>query len=177
MQFRQNCTIDVQPVAAAHCEWMRQLVRSSTATLGACDLPVPEQRCFEHLRRCRFQLLPTAYGFATGHCVRVAFAGADAKHFSPDFEGSRTLWIHSGSIPVAIFCCILLLTLSDLLSLSCTSSLLRPPHRLRSVIWTTCKLCISPFGTRSTDSEMLAYDDDLRLLVVSVVISNKYFYF
>jgi hypothetical protein len=41
-------------------------------------------------------LLPTAYGFAAGHCVRVAIAGADSKHFTVDHEGDRTLWIHTG---------------------------------------------------------------------------------
>lgn len=46
--------------------------------------------------RVRFQLLPTAYGFAAGHCVRLAISGADAKHFSIDHEGDRTMWIHTG---------------------------------------------------------------------------------
>ena len=46
--------------------------------------------------RVHFVLLPTAYGFAAGHCVRVAVAGADSKHFTVDHEGDRTLWIHAG---------------------------------------------------------------------------------
>ncbi len=31
-----------------------------------------------------------------GHCVRLALAGADAKHFYVDHAGPRTLWIHAG---------------------------------------------------------------------------------
>lgn len=41
-------------------------------------------------------LLPTAYGFAAGHCVRVAIAGADSKHFTVDHQGDRTIWVHTG---------------------------------------------------------------------------------
>jgi predicted acyl esterase len=46
--------------------------------------------------RVRFVLLPTAYGFAAGHCVRVAIAGADSKHFTVDHQGDRTIWVHTG---------------------------------------------------------------------------------
>eukprot|EP00208_Stichococcus_sp_RCC1054_P002346 CAMPEP_0206139850 /NCGR_PEP_ID=MMETSP1473-20131121/7550_1 /ASSEMBLY_ACC=CAM_ASM_001109 /TAXON_ID=1461547 /ORGANISM="Stichococcus sp, Strain RCC1054" /LENGTH=865 /DNA_ID=CAMNT_0053533773 /DNA_START=333 /DNA_END=2930 /DNA_ORIENTATION=- len=46
--------------------------------------------------RVRFQLLPTAYAFPPGHCVRIAVAGADGKHFSSDHEGPRTLYMLSG---------------------------------------------------------------------------------
>eukprot|EP00898_Chlorokybus_atmophyticus_P004091 jgi/Chlat1/4683/Chrsp3S05620 len=41
----------------------------------------------------RFDMLPTAFRFAKGHCIRVAFSGADRKHFSSDHTGSRTLGI------------------------------------------------------------------------------------
>ena len=41
-------------------------------------------------------LLPTAYGFAAGHCMRVAIAGADSKHFTVDHQGDRTIWVHTG---------------------------------------------------------------------------------
>ena len=46
----------------------------------------------------RFVLLPTAYGFAAGHCVRVAIAGADSKHLTVDHQGDRTIWVHTGGI-------------------------------------------------------------------------------
>lgn len=31
-----------------------------------------------------------------GHSVRLALAGADAKHFYVDHAGARTLWFHAG---------------------------------------------------------------------------------
>lgn len=59
--------------------------------------------------RCCFQLLPTAYGFGSGHCVRIAIAGADAKHFTMDHEGPRELCVLSG----ADFPSVVILPVSD----------------------------------------------------------------
>ena len=47
--------------------------------------------------RCRFKLLPTAFSFAEGHCVRLAVTGADSKHFAGDYVGQRSLWLYAGS--------------------------------------------------------------------------------
>ncbi|DBA77051.1 TPA: hypothetical protein ACH3X1_009638 [Trebouxia sp. C0004] len=46
--------------------------------------------------RCRFQLMPTAYCFAQGHSMRLAFSGGDAKHFYVDHLNIKTMWVHSG---------------------------------------------------------------------------------
>ncbi len=46
--------------------------------------------------RCRFKLLPTAFSFAEGHCVRLAVTGADSKHFAADYAGPRSLWLYAG---------------------------------------------------------------------------------
>ena len=61
-------------------------------------LRAKQSKGFCTLCRCRvrFVLLPTAYGFAAGHCVRVAIAGADSKHFTVDNQGDRTIWVHTG---------------------------------------------------------------------------------
>eukprot|EP00884_Botryococcus_braunii_P020655 jgi/Botrbrau1/7273/Bobra.0318s0011.1 len=45
---------------------------------------------------CEFQLLPTAYTFAPGHCLRISVSGSDEKHFRVDHSGPRTIWLHSG---------------------------------------------------------------------------------
>ncbi|KAL0052970.1 hypothetical protein WJX82_010541 [Trebouxia sp. C0006] len=45
---------------------------------------------------CRFQMMPTAYCFAQGHSMRVAFSGGDAKHFYVDHLGIKTMWVHTG---------------------------------------------------------------------------------
>lgn len=59
--------------------------------------------------RVRFQLLPTAYAFPPGHCVRLSIAGADVKHFAVS-QPDRVLHVHSGpqmqssiSLPIANF--------------------------------------------------------------------------
>ncbi len=42
------------------------------------------------------QLLPTAFSFAEGHCVRLAVTGADSKHFAVDEPGPLSPWLEAG---------------------------------------------------------------------------------
>lgn len=45
----------------------------------------------------QFALMPTAFCFAPGHCIRLTLSGADAKHYTMDHSTERTIWLHTGS--------------------------------------------------------------------------------
>lgn len=80
--------------------------------MEADALPMPQGRPAQ----LRFAMLPTAFTFEKGTCIRLAFAGCDTKHFvddalvqaesagwldSPEWrgkgdpDGGRQLWIHT----------------------------------------------------------------------------------
>ena len=72
-----------------HCQ-------TSLLPLACIPLKSAELRRGRWHRRCRFKLLPTAFTFAEGHCLRLAVTGADGKHFAVDHQGPRSLWLYAG---------------------------------------------------------------------------------
>lgn len=87
--FRQQ---DHEPLEPGKSVRYNNLLKSDAYQVDLCcprNLSVKggiAHRCNQMVRgrRCQFLLLPTAYAFRKGHCVRLALGGSDARNFLTD---------------------------------------------------------------------------------------------